>query len=191
MKGNEKTLSRLDFHKVGILLGSNIDPDVHLPLAIQQLSDHFPIEILSSVWESEAVGSDGPNFHNAAALVGTMVDDRNEMRQILRSIESRLGRVRKADKNAPRTIDLDIVIWDSKVVDEDLWKYPHMVMPVSEILPNILSSISGEAISQVAKNLAIDTPIQNKGQLFVGTPWLADHSAALIFENSSRSAAIR
>ena len=58
-------------HLACLLLGSNIQPERNLPLAIDQLQKHLTILRISSVWETPPVGSAGPSFLNAALLVQT------------------------------------------------------------------------------------------------------------------------
>ena len=56
-------------HHVSLLLGSNIQPEKNIPLAVSLLQKQLTILQTSSVWESKAVGSDGANILNAALLV--------------------------------------------------------------------------------------------------------------------------
>ena len=58
-------------HQVYLSLGSNIQPEVNLPEAVKLLQEYGEIRKISTAWESAAVGSDGPNFLNACALLIT------------------------------------------------------------------------------------------------------------------------
>ena len=87
-------------HQVCLLLGSNIQPERNLPLAVRELGEQLTILRASSVWESPAVGSRGPNFLNAALLCQTGLAAEALKWQVLRPLEARLGRVRNQDKNA-------------------------------------------------------------------------------------------
>ena len=62
---------------------------------------------------------------------------RKELNQWLKGVENELGRVRTANKYGPRTIDLDIVIWDGKIVNQDLIERDFLKTAVSEVLPEI------------------------------------------------------
>ena len=88
-------------HQVYLSLGANIQPELNLPKAIQLLRKHGDILKVSSVWESEAVGSTGPNFLNACILFSTSLEAADLKDRVLRAIEAQLGRQRSADKNAP------------------------------------------------------------------------------------------
>ncbi len=140
-------------HQACLLLGSNIQPEYNLPHAIDQLRDQITILRISSVWETPAVGSPGPDFLNAALLAETPLDEKTLKSQVLLPLEARMGRVRSADKNAPRTIDLDLVIFDSRLLDATLWRFAHRAVPVAQVVPEFVSA-GGETLQEVADKLA-------------------------------------
>jgi 2-amino-4-hydroxy-6-hydroxymethyldihydropteridine diphosphokinase len=140
-------------HQACLLMGSNIRAEKNLRLALQRLREWVVIQGISSVWETAAVGSDGPDFLNLALLVSTPLDAAEFKLQVLRPLETRMGRVRSADKNAPRPIDLDIIVFDGETVDELLWKHAYRAVPVAELLPDLRSD-SGETLKQAAEHLA-------------------------------------
>ncbi len=121
-------------HLVYISLGSNILPHVHLPKAIELLAQQVRLLAVSSVYETPPVGSSGRNFLNAMVVAKTAYPPQVLKERVLRPIESALGRQRTEDKFAPRTIDLDIIAWDDKVLDEDAFRYAHLAVPLAEIL---------------------------------------------------------
>lgn len=129
---------------VVIALGSNIAPEAHFPRAMWALREEVGLpRRLSQVYETPPVGSPGaPWFLNAAVLVETE-KPLPGLRTILRRIEARLGRVRTQDPNAPRTIDLDPVLWRADfhgpvqvLAMKDLLQYAHVVVPVAEVVPD-------------------------------------------------------
>ena len=148
-------------HQVCLLLGSNLQPEKNLELGVELLRQKVTVVRSSSVWETPSVGSAGPDFLNLALLVTTSlkVDDLKE--KILRPLEAQLGRVRSANKNAPRPIDIDIILFDDRQMDSNLWRYAHRAVPVAEILPDFRSS-RGEVLKEVASLLAETTPIRLK-----------------------------
>lgn len=133
-----------------LLMGSNIHPERILPLAVKLLNDMASVIQKSSVWETPAVGTSGPNFLNAAVLATTEAHPDTFKYQFLRPLEARLGRVRTLDKNAPRTIDIDIVLWDDRVMDEEIWAQAHKAIPLAEIVPQLPSPM-GETLAEVAR----------------------------------------
>ncbi len=155
-------------HQACLLLGSNIRPEHNLPLAIEQLQNHLTILRISRVWETAPVGSAGPNYLNAAILAGTPLDQTNLKLEILTPVEAGMGRVRSADKNAPRPIDLDIILFDGSILDSTLWQFAHRAVPVADVLPDLRSE-SGERLKEIAEKfisegsirLRLDVVLQN------------------------------
>jgi 2-amino-4-hydroxy-6-hydroxymethyldihydropteridine diphosphokinase len=146
-------------HQVSLLLGSNILPERNLPLAIDQLQSKLTILRISSVWESPAVGSPGPSYLNAALLGQTPLTPEELKLQILAPLEVKMGRVRSADKNAPRPIDLDIILFDGQILDPTLWRFAHRAVPMAEIQPDIRSE-AGETLKLAAAKLMLEGPIR-------------------------------
>jgi 2-amino-4-hydroxy-6-hydroxymethyldihydropteridine diphosphokinase len=142
-------------HDVFILLGSNIQPAENICRTLRMLRIVSRVVAISTTWETRAVGSEGPDFLNTAVHVQTDLDREILKLGVLRPIEEKLGRVRTQDKNAPRTIDLDIIIFDGAVVDESLWKYPHVALPMAEFLPELRNPESGKTLQEVAQELRL------------------------------------
>ncbi|MEZ6066643.1 MAG: 2-amino-4-hydroxy-6-hydroxymethyldihydropteridine diphosphokinase [Planctomycetaceae bacterium] len=132
-------------HRAFISLGSNIDPARHLPAAVRELSLLGEISRVSQAWCSSPVGDpDQADFCNAAVLLITehSMEELLGAVGLLRGIESRLGRVRDpANKNAPRTIDLDLSLFDEfagevlgkRIPDPDLFKRAFVAVPLAEL----------------------------------------------------------
>ena len=146
--------------KVYIALGSNISPEKHIPLAIQALNKLFGgLEAYSSIWQTPAVGSDGPDFLNAIVLIQSEFTSDALKKDILRPLEVKMGRKRIKDKNASRTIDLDVLIYEDQLLDEEVWQQVHMAVPLAEIHPDYVHPESGKTITQIAKELSKKTKI--------------------------------
>lgn len=140
-------------HQVYLSLGSNIQPEANLPKAIDLLSTEGKILKVSSAWESEAVGSDGPNFLNACVLFSTPLLYSELKDQVTYPIEAKLGRKRSADKDAPRTIDIDIILFDDQSCNDKFWKQAFVIIPLAEIYPEFQNPLTQESISETAKRL--------------------------------------
>lgn len=151
-----------NLHTVCLLLGSNIQPEQNLLRAAALLHQYFPILGVSSVWQSAAIGSDGPDFLNAAVVVQVVCSRGTLKEQFLRPIETSLGRVRTADKNAPRTMDLDILMWDGSLLDENLWRFAHLAVPAAEVLPALGAVRKSAAIHAAAERLQQLAPIHKR-----------------------------
>ena len=143
-----------------LLLGSNIRPEAHLPQALRLLQQRLPVVAVSRVWETPPVGMTGPAFYNAAVGIRTALPPDVLKTEVLRPIEAQLGRVRPADKWAPRPIDLDLVIYGGRVVDPDLWRYAHVAVPLSELLPDLRHPQTGDTLAVWAARLAQGVPLR-------------------------------
>ena len=133
------------------MLGSNIEPEKNIVGALEILNDKVEIISVSNIWETSAVGSSGPNFLNCAVLIETEKPKDQLKEVVLSEIENQLGRVRTMDKNAPRTIDLDLVISDGVIEDDALFKVPFNALPMSDLTPNLAEPITGILLSEKAK----------------------------------------
>ena len=139
-------------------LGSNIAPEQNLPQAIARLRRYVNIQSVSQAWETPAIGSPGPNFLNAALLARTRLS-LIQLKREIREIEASQGRVRTADKNAPRTIDIDIILVDEQLLEPALWTQAHIAVPVAELLPGYANKETGETLESAAWRLARQTAI--------------------------------
>jgi len=118
------------------------------------------IEATSSVWETPPVGGQGGNFLNAVVSVQTSLSIEDLRDNVLRLIEARLGRVRTSDPNSPRTIDMDILIYDQQVIEKTLWEFAYICVPLAEIYPDYTHPESGLLIKDIAIHMRHTTPIR-------------------------------
>ncbi len=148
-----------DLHQACLLLGSNIEPELNLPKAVQLLREQVTVLRLSSTWQSASVDCCYPDYLNLAVLVSTPLDADALKEQVIHPLEAHMGRVRTEDKNAARPIDLDIILFDQELMDPLLWQHAHRAVPVSELLPDYPSE-SGETLQEAAHRLSKSTTIQ-------------------------------
>ena len=124
-------------HEVVIGLGSNIDPEANLEQAVLELKSRFKVSKRSQWTRTKPIGiQDQPDFYNGALLMETELEQQS-LKKELKRIEDILGRNRSLPKFGPRTIDLDILIWNKKVVDEDYYKRDFLRKGVEEIIPDL------------------------------------------------------
>lgn len=142
-----------EFHLAYLSLGSNIEPEANLPKVMKLLSGYGEILKVSRVWESEPVGTAGPNYLNACILFKSIYIQDEMKNKIIHPIEEQLGRQRGEDKYAPRSIDIDIVIFDDKAIGEDWIALAYVVVPLTEIYPEFLNPITKEKIIETATRL--------------------------------------
>lgn len=142
-------------HQACLSLGSNIAAEKNLPKAVQLLREIGKVTTVSTVWESESVGYTGPNFLNACVLFATHLQPIQLKEQVIRPIEAKLERIRSADKNAPRTIDIDIVLYDAQPLNMDFWDFAFVVVPLAQLIPGFEHPIRHEKLFVVASRLQI------------------------------------
>ena len=146
-------------HTAYLSLGSNINPAENLSKAVALLRERTRVLSVSTCWETEAIAGQTsqakwPNFFNMGACVVTSLETEALKMQVLRPIETGLGRVRGTDKYAPRTIDLDIVVFDGQIVDNDLWQRLYLALIFDELLPDLRNPETGETPGVTAARLS-------------------------------------
>lgn len=154
-------------HQVYLSIGSNINAENNLPKAIELMRRVGKIEAVSSVWESESVGFEGPNFLNACVLFLSHLEHYELKEKIIRPIEKQLGRVRYSNKNAPRTIDIDIVLFDEIPLNTDFWDYAFVIVPLADLLPDFEHPLSREKLNRVAEQLQGQVWIVPRRDVFI------------------------
>jgi 2-amino-4-hydroxy-6-hydroxymethyldihydropteridine diphosphokinase len=124
-------------NQVIIALGSNIDPEKNIRLTKEILGQTYNLLAESSFKKTSPVDTPPQaDFINGAVLIETTLE-KAELRNNLKHIESRLGRAAQHDPNTPRTIDLDIVVWNKRVVDPDFYKRAYLKRCVLELIPDL------------------------------------------------------
>ena len=146
-----------DLHEAYLNIGSNIEPELHLQQAVRLLRQHGDVKDVSSAWQSHAFGSAGPDFLNACIFFLTPLDARELKEQVIRPIESKLGRVRGEDKFAPRTIDIDIILFDEEPFGWEFWSNAFVVVPLADLIPDFRHPFNYEKLSRVAAHMRRQT----------------------------------
>jgi 2-amino-4-hydroxy-6-hydroxymethyldihydropteridine diphosphokinase len=141
-------------------LGSNIEPAHNLPAAVALLAQFGRVQAVSGVWESPPLGfSDQPNFLNAAVILETDLSAQALREEAIATIETALGRVRTENKNAPRTIDIDIMLFNRDVScvkqrhipDPEVLERPFVAIPLAEIAPDYVHPETGQTLKDIAR----------------------------------------
>jgi len=146
-----------------LALGSNLEPERHLREAVRQLAGHGQVRAVSSVWETEPVGfADQPRFLNAALALATPLSARALRDDVIPALEAALGRVRTQNKYGPRTIDVDLTLFNGEVLDlgrhhipdPDLAARPFVAIPLAEIAPDYVHPETGLTLREMAGGLS-------------------------------------
>lgn len=144
-------------HRYFLSLGSNIQPDENLTRAITRLREHGKIDAVSSVWESEPIGSTGPNFLNLCLSIRSPLEPDEFRALVTRNIEAQMGRVRGSDRSAPRTIDIDILMVDESPLNLERWRQAFVVTPLAELLPQFIHPLQHEPLIKLAEKMRAET----------------------------------
>jgi 2-amino-4-hydroxy-6-hydroxymethyldihydropteridine diphosphokinase len=137
---------------VAIALGSNLgDRDAHLDFAVSRLSSLLSHIRISSRYDTAPVGVAGeqPPYLNAAVTGRVSLDPYALLTQIQR-IEQDRGRERPY-QNAPRTLDLDLILYGDVVIADERLDLPHprfrqrafVLQPLVEIAPDMVDPVTG------------------------------------------------
>ncbi len=130
---------------VFVAAGSNVQPESALRTALDALERIYGPLRISPAYRNKAVGFEGDDFINL--VVGfTTNDPLTEVRRNLQQVEALCGRPPNAPKWAPRTMDLDILLYGDTVSTEpglllprpDLIKRPYMLKPMADVAPDVM-----------------------------------------------------
>ncbi|HEY0673608.1 MAG TPA: 2-amino-4-hydroxy-6-hydroxymethyldihydropteridine diphosphokinase [Longimicrobiales bacterium] len=140
-------------------LGSNVgDRGANLRRAVMLLRRQMAVVAVSSIYESDPVGyTDQPRFWNMVVQVETDLSPR-ALLECLIGIEQEMGRERSF-RNAPRNIDLDILLHDDVVMDEPGLNIPHpriaqrafVLKPLLELAPDLVDPASGQRYRDILR----------------------------------------
>jgi len=156
--------------QVYLSLGSNINRQFNISEGIKTLTQHFPLLSLSSVFESEAVGFSGNAFYNL--VVGFSTDKSlNEVAELCRKIEFLYGREQNAKKYSPRTLDIDILLFDDLILTspvqiprDEILTNAFVLWPLSEIAADLNHPIKKQTYAQLWHNYPKETQKLKKVQ---------------------------
>ncbi len=142
--------------QVVLSLGSNIEREQNIRFAIAQLYTYFDDVVLSPVYETEAVGFEGPSFYNLVAQIDSDLSVA-ALLEILHKIESGAGRLRGAKSYGSRTLDIDILLYGDhdlraegrNIPRDEIDNAAYVLRPLADILPDGRHPISGERYAQL------------------------------------------
>jgi len=146
-------------------IGSNIDPAENVQAAIRSLAQKTHLVGISMVYCTDALDRpEQPPYYNCVVEIETEAPPTEVKYGILRTIENNLGRKRTEDKYAPRTIDLDLIVYGDltidaegiKLPDPEILERPFLAIPLFELAPDMVLAGYGLRIGEIAAKLPQD-----------------------------------
>ncbi len=136
--------------------GSNVEPERHLEMAARELERLFPGVRFSPWYRNRAVGFEGEDFINFVAGFPTQLAVA-EVLQALHAVEELCGRPRAAPRWAPRSMDLDVLLYGDLVCQEphlklprpDLLKRAYMLGPLASLAPDLVHPTERRTIGEL------------------------------------------
>jgi 2-amino-4-hydroxy-6-hydroxymethyldihydropteridine diphosphokinase len=144
-------------------VGSNIAPEDNIREALRRLGQSTRLLSISTFYREPAIDRpEEPDFYNGVVAIETDLPAATLKWQVLRPIETALGRQRSGDRYAARTIDLDLLLYGDSVVsgsdltlpDPDILTRPFIAIPLYEIAPDLVLPDERVPIRQVAERFA-------------------------------------
>jgi dihydroneopterin aldolase/2-amino-4-hydroxy-6-hydroxymethyldihydropteridine diphosphokinase len=141
-----------------ISVGSNINPTDNVKKAVRLLGAQTRILATSTVYLTEPLGQSGqPPYYNCVLEIETGTPPLDLKLTVLRRIEESLGRLRGSDKFAPRTIDLDLILYDDITMageeltlpDPDILQRPFLAIALYELAPDLVLPGSATPIADI------------------------------------------
>jgi 2-amino-4-hydroxy-6-hydroxymethyldihydropteridine diphosphokinase len=145
---------------VHVAAGSNVAPLENLRRALDELDRHFAPLRVSRAYANAAVGFEGDDFVNLVVGFDTDLALQDVLAR-LHAAEAACGRPRPAPKWAPRTMDLDILLFGDRVCEEsgltlprpDLLRRPYMLGPAAEIAPDTVHPTTRRTLAELWRDM--------------------------------------
>ena len=158
--------------RVFVSVGSNVDPETNVGRAIRLLQPELGVRAISTFYRTPALKrSADPPFVNGVVEVSDALGPL-EVKKRLRQIEQSLGRERTADRFAPRTVDLDLIIYGDEVTSwgeltlphPDIMERPFVAIPLLELAADLVLPDSRKPLRSLVSSMA-PSPMQPLGEL--------------------------
>ena len=139
--------------EVFVGIGSNVEPEQHVRMAVALLRERFGKLRLSPVYRNRAVGFEGQDFLNLVAAFDTLLGV-TESGTALDEIEVRCGRQRGAARFAPRSLDLDLLLYGDELSEQpplprpEILRYDFVLKPLADLAPSRQHPVTGRSYAE-------------------------------------------
>ena len=149
--------------EVAVSLGSNLERESNIRAAVRAIKALYPNAVFSAVFESAAVGFEGPAFYNLAAAFETDLEIAELVLQ-LREIEAQQGRVRIGESMGSREMDIDVLLYGDEILyaqgvnipRDEILECAHVLKPLSLIWPDRDHPVKGTSYRELWEAMSRD-----------------------------------
>lgn len=153
-------------HKIFVGIGSNIDREKNIKSCITILKDIYGDILISPVYETEAMGFNGPNFYNLVSCFETK-ESVYDLKSVLNEIENSHGRHASETKFSSRTLDIDILYYDNLILSDDkiqiprkeICEYDFVLKPLVDLVPDFIHPIQNISHLEIMNNIKVKKQI--------------------------------
>jgi 2-amino-4-hydroxy-6-hydroxymethyldihydropteridine diphosphokinase len=150
---------------LALSLGSNLQREKHIHFALDALQRQFTRLEISPVYETRAVGFEGPDFYNLVVVVDTALDLDTLLRK-LRQIEMDAGRLRDGKSFQSRNLDIDVLLFGEEnlrsqgrnIPRSEIEHAAYVLKPLAQILPKMRHPASGQYFEDLWADFDTDQP---------------------------------
>ena len=138
---------------VYLSLGSNIDPERNLAMAVAELQRRYGELELSAIYRSKPVGFDGDDFLNLVVGLDSAATP-EQIEQGIEEIHRLAGRRRGEEKFSSRPLDIDLLLYDDLVREAprlpraDILEYSFVLRPLAELAPDVRHPVTGKTMQE-------------------------------------------
>jgi len=141
-------------HLIHVGVGSNVKREHNIRSGVNALHERFRKVEMSTVYESAAVGFDGAPFYNLVVRFETELSI-DALAVTLRQIEDAHYRDRTLSSFGPRTLDIDLLLYDDEVLHQGKLQLPRdeieknafVLRPLAELSGELIHPVSGESLA--------------------------------------------
>ena len=163
---------------LALSLGSNLHRKKHIRFALDALQGLFGELDVSPVYETRAVGFDGPDFYNLVVVAETSLE-LDTLLDKLRHIEDDAGRIRNGKRFQSRNLDIDVLLYGEADLRDQGRNIPrseiecaaYVLKPLAQVLPNVRHPVSGQRFEDLWAQFNSDEPAPRQVEF---TPGRAD-----------------